>query len=149
MIPATVHSARELSNSLLAMLRATGLKVGDAVRPPKVNGAEVVGWINGVFQAYGVLYPLVGGVASGSLENREEDFEALYQITCVGESRQSAEWVSDKARVALMSAEIVIPDRKVLYARTDMAGGIQRDDDEQPPLYYLPDRYRIVSTPDA
>lgn len=130
-----MYGVQLLTDALLVVLRATGVLVGDGVKP---DGAD---------RKYAVLYSLTGGVADGPLDGREDDFQPMYQITAVGNTRQQADWVSDKLRAVMIPWQGVVGTRRVLYVRTDMSGGLQRDDDYQPPLFYIADRYRVVTTP--
>lgn len=145
-----MYQVGPVSTAILAVLNAItvpgkpNLKVGASIKPGPVGA--VGRQADGSFIPYGVLYPVIGGVGSGPLDEPEEDFESIFQVTCVGASQTMAEWVSDRVRVALMTVPIVVPGRTVVRVRTDMSGGIQRDDDVQPPLFYMADRYRIVTT---
>ncbi len=133
-----VHVGRVLTDAIIAALEAAGLNVGDAVRPDDATATA----------GYVVVYGLGGGTTDGPVGNPEDDAAALYQLTSVGHDRKQAEWVADKARQVLLAATLTLTGgRKVLRVGVDMLGGVIRDDDVAPPIWYSPDRYRIFTTP--
>lgn len=95
---------------------------------------------------FAVLYPDPGMAVRESLADRRTDFEATFQITCVGGSAERALWVADKARMAL-SVPLTVTGRASW--RPEELGGppVQRDDDVTPPLWFVPVQYRLISTP--
>lgn len=138
-----MHQSRKVTQAVFDALVAAGIAMGDGIKPANAGPGQGTG---GAFKPYGVLFPLPGGVASGPLDAPEEDFESLLQVTCIGESRYQAEWVADKVRAVMINTQFAIDGRSFVRARTDMEGGIQRDDDVQPPQFYKPERYRLVTT---
>lgn len=123
---------RALTDDIIAALEAGGLTVGDA------DGQELD-------PPYGVVFP-IGGLLDGSLANPDEDGESVVQVSAVGVSRRQAEWVRDEAR-AVMLAEPAVTGRNVQRVSVDNDVGVRRDDDVEPPQFFIPERYRILHTP--
>ncbi|MGK4583482.1 hypothetical protein [Kitasatospora sp. HPMI-4] len=128
--PATLPHA----DAALAALAAAGLTAALGQAPA---GAD---------PPYCVLYPDPGRAVPGSLADPLAFYEALMQITCVGQSAEQALSVSDRVRTAL-SVPLAVAGRSGM--RPEELGGplVQRDDDVSPPLFYVPVQYRIRSTP--
>jgi hypothetical protein len=140
-----VHLGQALSQRILTVLRAAGLRAGHAVKPTTTPAA---GWVGSTFNGYVVLYPMSGGLVDGTIDNPNEDASVLYQITAVGATAEQTELVADRARVAITSGTYpATGGRSVLLVEVDMVGGVSRDDDAQPPVYYQPDRYRFRTAP--
>jgi hypothetical protein len=95
---------------------------------------------------FAVLYPEPGEAVRESLADTRTDFVTTLQITCVGGSMERALWVADKARAAL-SAPLTVEGRATW--RPEELGGppVQRDDDTNPPSWFVPVQYRIKSLP--
>ncbi len=132
-----IHKGRELTDQVITALTTAGLTVGDAVAPTSISAGA----------GYVVVYPLLGGDTDGTIGNPNDDASIVYQLTSVGADRRQCEWVADKARETILAAAPTLTNRKVTYIDVDMLGGVQRDDDVQPPTFYCPERYRIRTTP--
>ena len=115
----------------VAKLQSLGLTVGDAAAPASPP-------------PYVVVYQIPGGGFSGQLGRINDDAEIVYQVTCVGVSRQQAEWLEDKANGLLTG--ITVSGRSIPLIRTDGLGGIRRDDSIQPPVFVATPRFRFYST---
>jgi hypothetical protein len=95
---------------------------------------------------YAVIYPEPGEAVRESLADARADFMGVVQITCVGASMERALWVADKARAAL-SAPLTVAGRTT-WRPEDLGGPpVQRDDDTNPPSFFVPVQYRIKSIP--
>jgi len=95
---------------------------------------------------YVVLYPEPGAAVRESLADQRTDFTTTFQITCVGGSMERALWAADKARVAL-SSPLVVAGRAT-WRPEDLGGPpVQRDDDTNPPSWFVPVQYRLMSIP--
>lgn len=139
----SIHQTRPVTASIVAALTNAGLTVGAGVAPTGVGGDCA----SGTWRPWVVVYPLRGGDLDGSIGLGQEDAAALYQLTCVGATQEQAEWVADTARTALLSASLTAPDRAVVLVTVDELGGSTRDDDAQPPVWFIADRYRLLTTP--
>jgi hypothetical protein len=124
---------REHTDGVIAALETEGLTVGDAVAPEDVG------------PPYVVVYPIAGGSLSGSLANPDEDGALVFQVTCVGASREQAEWLADKAMALLDGFSVT--GRSIARVSLDLHGGIQRDDAQTPPVFYALPRFRVMTTP--
>lgn len=134
-----LHDNRELTTAVVSVLASAGLNVGRAVAPSDIPAGA--GWA--------VVYPLTGGLSSGTLDNPNDDASVLYQITSVGRNAEQAEWVMDTVRWAILGANYTLNDRTVVLVGIDMFGGVERDDDVQPPLFYAKDRFRFMTAPEV
>jgi hypothetical protein len=124
---------RTHTNAVIQFLESLGLAVGDAEAPEQDP-------------PYVVVYPIPGGDTTGTLANPDDDVVLVYQVTCVGTDRRQAEWLADKA-FALVAGDLAVPERRVLRVAPDMHGGVQRDDQATPPIFWSAPRFRITSTP--
>ncbi|MFJ8027455.1 hypothetical protein [Streptomyces sp. NPDC096311] len=97
-------------------------------------------------ELYVVLYPEPGAAVRESLADERTDFTTTFQITCVGGSMERALWAADKARSAL-SAPLAVAGRTT-WRPEDLGGPpVQRDDDTNPPSWFVPVQYRLMSMP--
>jgi hypothetical protein len=128
----SIALTRPHTDALLVALRATGLTVGDAQAPGSVP-------------PYAVLYSIPGGRVFGTLADPHGDGEMVFQVTCVGTTREQTQWVTDKAFAVLSGLSVT--GRSIAFVDIDGFPGIQRDDDVQPPLFYSTPRFTITSTP--
>ena len=95
---------------------------------------------------YAVLYPEPGEAVRESLADARTDFMAVFQVTCVGASMERALWVADKVRAAL-SVPLTVTGRAT-WRPEDLGGPpVQRDDDTNPPSFFVPVQYRLKSLP--
>lgn len=95
---------------------------------------------------YVVLYPEPGSAVRESLADARTDFTTVFQITCVGGSMERALWAADKARAAL-SGPLAVEGRAT-WRPEDLGGPpVQRDDDTNPPSWFVPVQYRLMSIP--
>jgi len=124
-------TVRAHTNAVIAALETIGPPVGDA-KAPDAN------------PPYYVVYPLPGQF-DGNLADPDEDVMLAYQVTCVGRSREQAEGLADAARTVM--AALTVTGRNIQRVIPDTAGGTLRDDDDQPPVFTVPDRYTVWSTP--
>ncbi|MBP2583031.1 hypothetical protein J3A78_003509 [Streptomyces sp. PvR006] len=94
---------------------------------------------------FAVLYPDPGTAVRESLADERTTLDSLMQITCVGSDVERALWVAGRVRRALSRPLVV--DGRVSWRPEDLGGPpVQRDDDVNPPLYFVPVQYRICST---
>lgn len=141
------HSGRLVTDAVIAVLEDAGLVVGDAEKPK----TDPCGWAGAPgksnFVPYVVVYPLAGGTIDGTLDGPHEDAWPLYQLTSVGATRAQAEWTADVARDALLANTLAVTGRRITHVQIDELAGARRDDLDQPPVWYSPDRYSIATVP--
>jgi hypothetical protein len=118
--------------AVITRLQALGVTVGDAQAP---NMAP----------PYVVVYQIAGGDTYGPLGAQNDDAELIYQVTCVGTSREQAQWLVDKT-LGLLSG-ISVSGRSLPLVTVEMVPGIQRDDKVSPPVFWATPRFRLFSTP--
>lgn len=93
---------------------------------------------------YCVLYPEPGEALRESLADQRTDFMTTFQVTCVGGSLERALWVADRVRQAL-NGPLSVAGRSA-WRPEDLGGPpVQRDDDTNPPSYFVPVQYRLKS----
>lgn len=137
------HSARLLTAAIIAALEADGLLVGDGTKP--VGGGRDSA--SEPFAPYSVVYATGGGTFSGSVGVPFDDAYPAYVISSFGASQAQALWGDDKVRgVMLTPGSITLSGRSVMLATPDVDGGVQRDDDVSPPVYWCPTRWRVMTT---
>lgn len=127
------------TDAVIAALESAGLDVGDAVAP--ADGPALLKGGTG----YVVVYPVAGGASYGTLADHAEDAEIIMQVTCVGATREQAAWLADACNVLLDGLEV--EDRSVPLVTLEVTPGVNRDDNQTPPVFYATPRYRIFSTP--
>jgi hypothetical protein len=146
---ASLASLRLHTNAVVATLEtavaATIAVVGDAYKP------GVTGWQgepgHSQFAPYMIVYPLGGGF-DGTIGDPDDDASLQWQVTCVGETREQAEWVTDLAIAALVGQPLAIAGRYVPRVELDdAAGGVRPDDSVQPPVFIATPRFTAWSTP--
>ena len=140
-----VHSARDLTNAVVALLTNAGYVVGDGQKAAAGGWAGAPG--QSAFAPYVDVHPLQGGFVDGTIDSPDADVFPDYQMMSVGATREQAELLSDKVRTTLASAVFALTGRSVVRVRFDFPGGAVRDDDAQPPLFYTPDRFRFFTVP--
>jgi hypothetical protein len=142
----TAPSSDSHTAAVLAALTDTGVPVGDAQAP---TGAGWQGAPGGSqFVPYMVVYPLEGGITRGPVSDPGADIEWPWQVTCVGASRQQAERVCDVAIAALTTVTLTVAGRRQMQpVNLDMRGGVRRDDQITPPLFYATPRFRLWTSP--
>src|SRR5580765_6019273 len=139
---ATLHAALVTTDAVLALLSADGSLVGDGT-VPAAGGWQGTPGESG-FEAYTILFPIGGGMTTGTLRNPDEVAASVYQLSCVGATRRQAEWLADHHRNVLLATPLTVTGRKVMLVRFEAFLGTMREDVVgQPPIFQTVDRYRI------
>ncbi len=119
---------RLLTNAVLTKLKTNSgsIKIGDGQAPADDD------------RPYAVLYALDDAERAGDMSSAVDVtgwFE--FQITSVGDTREQAEWLADLLRTLMMSANLT-PSGFVMFPWRNLVTNLpERDDDEQPPLFYV------------
>lgn len=135
----SIHGTRVFTDWVIDVLRDGGLTVGDAIAPTAVLPNA----------GYVVVYPIAGGVTSGSLESPRSDASPNVQVTSVSTDQRQCRWLADRVRALL---DVAVPaaltdGRKVIWLDFPVASmTMVRDDDAQPQNYYIPDRFELGTT---
>lgn len=101
---------RTITDAAIGVLESGGLTVGD-------------GTGKGLTAPFVVTYPL-GDIRDGSIGQPWERVRASLQFTCVGVSREQAEWLHDRV-VTLMTAA----SQDLGHVEVEPSGAVVRDDD--------------------
>jgi hypothetical protein len=140
----TLHTAKATTDAIVHALESGGLTVGDGEKP---DGA---GWQGTPGQSTFTPYVVVvsfGGMSGGTIRHPDSDTEAIYQLSSVGATRSQAELVADEARTVMLEWPWTVAGRAIQLVRVDAYGGAFREDLGAPPLWSVPDRYRVFTTP--
>ena len=134
----THPNPRLLTDEISAVLVSeTGKEIGVGEAPPTTT------------RPYAVVYPLGIFSVEPGLRSQNQTQRLEWQITCVGDTVEQAEWMMNEVRNALLDTG---PSNPTGYVFTGEAllvpvQAVERDDDVQPPLYYGIDIYRWTVTP--
>jgi len=136
----------DLTTAIINTLTAAGFTVGDGEAPESAGWQGAQG--TSTYIPYVDVHPTPGGLTDGPLNDPNTDAWADYQIISVGAVRRQAEVVGDAVRAAMLAAHLTVSGgRAVAYVRLDMLGGAIRDDSVQPSVFYVSDRWRILTVP--
>lgn len=140
-------SGRLLTDAIKDLLAVPG---GLTVYVGEKKKADPGGWsgVEGAspFVPYTVIYPTPGGYFDGTLSAPFADGRPDYVITSFGSTATQAQWGSDRVFDTLTTAKPVVAGRLVQLLIPDVEGGVVRDDDVSPPIFYSPWRWRIFET---
>lgn len=137
----TVPVVREHIDAIVVCLANQQLQVGLGAQPRDTDGVPLDA-------PYIAVHLLDGGSHSGPVADPEADVEIAYQLTCVGRTADEAVWLRDLAVAAVRTTPIVVPDRTVLWSRSDGGpGGTRRDTVDQQTVHYCTPRFRLATTP--
>lgn len=124
---------RAHSAAVIAALEAADLAVGLGQKP------------EGAGTKYAVLSTF-GDVEPSSVSEPYGAFIWTGQLMCVGQGPEQAEWVSDRARSVLLGP-LSITGRTWISVSHEPGPPLQRDEDVNPPLFWLSETYRILTHP--
>jgi hypothetical protein len=118
----------------------------DAQLPAAVT-VEVGSAPAGQVPPYAVIYP-DPGMPEGTLGDRHRDLLLEFQVTCVGTGQAQAQDVADRVRAVLLTWTPAVAGRTVQPLWQVVSGErVRRDDDVNPPLYYLPLIFQMRTGP--
>lgn len=102
---------RTLTDAVISTLEAGSLSVGDATG-------------QGLTAPYVVVWPIAGETYDGTIGpgNTWTEIDKPFQPTCVGSTREQAEWLADKVR------DLLTAENATYRARPIGGGGTVRDD---------------------
>ena len=125
--------------TLVALNDALSFAVGDNQAPPEPRSPDF---------PYLVVYTLDDTERSGPMNDGQADVVHNIQVTTVGQTRDAAQRLSDLVLAAMRADEaLVIAGRAVLLVEELDGGGLIRDDEFQPPLFYGVSLFAITTTP--
>lgn len=142
----TQFEAGGLTDAVIAVLTAASFTVGDGEAPSSGGWQGAQG--ASAFVPYVNVHPTPGGLTDGTIAQPDVDAGADYILISVGATRSQAEEVGDDVRAVMLAATITLPNsRKVAHMRIEMLGGAVRDDNVQPSVFFVSDRYRLLTVP--
>lgn len=137
-----------LSAAIIQELRDVGLRVGDSETP---DGAGVWQGPEGdsAFVAYVKFDDISGGEWDGSMADRHEAPDTVYQAMCVSGSAHSARVMADTVRRTVEGMlRQVVAGRVVTRISFDFGSeNTVSDQDVKPSVFWVPVRFRLQSWP--
>lgn len=122
--------------ALLASLTAGNVPAHDHLGPEGERGGYVV------------LYMLSGAEPEGTAADPDSIGDLRFQLTGVGRLPAEARSLIDRAVRAFRDHPPVVPGRSVQRLRPiEAVSAAQRDDDEQPPVFYVTARFGAWTFP--
>ncbi len=98
---------------------------------------------------YTVVYSLDDALRSGPIWDGQADVMHSVQTTYVGDTAEQARKLMDKGRgFMLAQGAITVTGRSVQLVDLADGGGVERDEDEQPRLFYAIDIWEITTSPE-
>jgi len=128
-----VAALRPHTVAVQAALEAAELVVGLGAKPEGAGSK----WVT--------LHPF-GADEANSLSEPHGGLLYTVQVMSFGLGPEQAEWVADRARTTLL-AGITVDGRTVLGVEHEPSPPLSRDDDVQPPVFFLSETYRFRTTP--
>ena len=137
--PANLHRAPLTAILITNLETATGLPCGDAEADARCGWQGQPGYSSN-FVPYNVLMAGAAQNPTGSFATPEDEWRLPYLIWSFGVKRAQCESMADKARFTLssMAGEVLAlgsENYKVMQARTDTIGGVNRYDQTDPPYF--------------
>ncbi len=126
---------RPVVDAAIAAAATAGFPVGDGQAPA------------GAVPPYAVVFALDDSDSDGPIDDWEADAVHQIQVTSVGETREQAQGVADEIRKKMTPPNMTVTGRRVLWVQVAVGGGVERDDDTKPPLFYAVDLYEVATTP--
>jgi hypothetical protein len=99
---------------------------------------------------YAVVYSLDDAERTGPMQDGQADVTHNVQVTTVGELPVQARKLMDFVRVSIKTnllAADAIPNRHINLIEHEAGGLTEKDESDQPPLFYTVDIFRIMTTP--
>lgn len=133
----TVLPIQDVTAAVLARLQAV-ITTGDGEEPELVRTAQGL-----PTSPYAILYRLDDLEDGGAISDAQQWTYRQYQIQVVGGNRISAEAGQEIVRAQLMGWRPSVSGISCGPVELEDPSGVDRDDDETPPLFYSTDRYRL------
>lgn len=141
----TGHSGRLLTEAVIEALEAVYLNVGDSIKPDGGGWQGAAG--DSEFVPYTIVNPVPGGFSTGTLQVPSDDVNPDYIISSFGSTARQAQWGDDAVRAVLTApGAVTVAGRRVMLITPDVDGGVVRDDNVTPPVFYAPTRWRFMTT---
>jgi hypothetical protein len=126
----TIHDPRPLYDAVVTRIAGqTSKPCGEAVRPPDAE------------PPYAVVYPLPDRDNVGTLTDPHLISWQLFQVTCVGDTMDEAQWMQRAVRAGLLGWTPTVAGWSPNRVELDLGSGVVRDDDGV--VFYTTDRFSI------
>jgi hypothetical protein len=126
----TAHDPRLLYDAIVSRLgTSTGRPIGDAGEPSDTS------------TPYAIVYPLIDEPHDGPLDDPTQVVDDAFQVTCVGVSRQQAQWMQKQVRDALLGWTPTVSGFGTFPVQLLSGSGTSRDTEVSPPLHFTSDRF--------
>lgn len=96
---------------------------------------------------YTILWPGGLSMLDGTVASPNRDAHPTFQLTHVSIGPEGAEAQADKARPVALGAITIAGYRQSESSEMEMSRPVQRDNDVEPPLFYVVEQFRIHLTP--
>lgn len=130
----SLHGSRVFAEWVVATLQAGGVAVALGGKPTTVPAKK--GWA--------AVYPIAGGVVTGSIDDPNSDATPDVQVTSVSYNPGQTLGHVDLVREVLLAAvpADLSDGRRVIFGEPTWSDPtLMRDDDVQPSTWYCPDRF--------
>lgn len=133
-----------VTEAYLEALTDAGLRIGDGIIPDGWERTKVPASM----YPYGVLY--VGTtLMQGTLVNPKEDGLHRVQVTSVGRTRESTEWLRDRVRPVLLNMTLEGDGVACVWTELVNSQPVIRDDDVTPAVFFAVDVANALWTPQS
>jgi hypothetical protein len=133
----TTVPTRPVTAAIIDHLGSLGVSVGDGRAPAAASPAF----------PYVVVYSLDSPERSGPMSDGQADVTHNQQTTTVGITQEQCQLLLDDVRARMRDDTLTIAGRVVHLIEVEEGDGVERDDDESPPLFYCVDIYSILTGP--
>lgn len=128
----TVHDPRLLFDAVIARLETqTSKPIGDSQAPSDTS------------TPYAVVYPLTDEPGEGPLDDPHQVANPAFQVTCVGDTREQAQWMQKEVRDALLGWSPTVAGFGTFPVHLLEGSGVLRNDAVQPPDFSSSDRFWV------
>lgn len=104
---------------------------------------------SGATLPYAVLFPGTGGAEATAIDHLSTLRRFPFQMTYVGSTDEQVLALAERVEARLLDVTPAVAGRSTgpIHKTLDEPPPIQRDDDVNPPVLYLPEFWRFISVP--
>lgn len=96
---------------------------------------------------YAVVYGDSGSATQSNFRGQSGWRQWAMRVTSVGSTPEQARWCAERVETALLDIRPTVTGRKCSTVDKTLALPVQRDDDVDPAVFYIPDEFQYLSTP--
>ena len=131
----TIHDPRLVYAAIITRLSSeTGKNIGRVEAPSDRT------------TPYAVVYPITEFGDGTSLGDAHETVVYEFQVSCVGDTAEQAEWMVNQVRTALLGWTPTVSGRSFNPVEKSGQLGTTRDDSVQPPVFTAADTYTVFTS---